>query len=61
MEIIKREGTPMSIHLHHSNRTTSALLRIVSRRRIPVPVKMDHRFMADIGLNQSDMIALHTR
>lgn len=51
----------MTIHLHRSNRTANAFLRIVSLRRIPAPTQLDRRFLSDIGLSQTDPIALQTR
>jgi hypothetical protein len=58
---IKREGTQMTIHFHHTSRIATALFGVASRRRFSMPSGMDRRFFADIGFSQSDIIALHTR
>lgn len=59
--IINREGTQMTNHFHHTSRIATALFGAASRRRFSMPNGMDRRFFADIGLSQSDIIALHTR
>ena len=60
-EIVNREGSHMTIHLHHTSRIANALFGAASRRRFSLPNGMDRRFFADIGFSQSDIIALHTR
>ena len=51
----------MTIRIHRTQQIVETLMKAVSRRHRSVPTGMDRYFLADIGLSQSDLIALHTR
>jgi hypothetical protein len=51
----------MTIQLYYTNRIANVLFKAVSPRRVYAHSGLDHRFFADIGLNQSDIIALNIR
>lgn len=51
----------MTIRFHHTPRCTGLLLRTEPRRRLAIPSAMDRRFLADVGLSQTDIITLRTR
>jgi hypothetical protein len=44
---------------HHTARFANAFFKAILRRRFSVPIEMNGYLFADIGLNQSDIIALH--
>jgi len=50
----------MTIHFNRTNRIANAL-SMMSRRRFSIPADIDRRIYADIGLHQSDLIALQIR
>jgi hypothetical protein len=60
-EIMKLEGTLMTIRIHQTQQIVEKLIKAVSRRHRSVPTGMDRYFLADIGLNQSDLLALQVR
>jgi hypothetical protein len=61
MWIMKREATPMTIRLHLTQQIVERLISAMSRHHRSVPAGMDRRFLADIGLSQSDLLALQVR
>ena len=51
----------MTIRIHQTQQIVEKLIKVVSRRHRSVPTGMDRHFFADIGLSQSDLLALQVR
>jgi hypothetical protein len=51
----------MTIRTHHTQQILDVLMKTFSRQHVSMPTGMDRRFLSDVGLSQSDILALQVR